>query len=237
MAPAELQLLQAAKPLPEHETLAALGLRDGSSLFLLRQPMPRFDPRLAGACVRVNGLSAESIDPEGDQLKGVVLCDRPLQRLAGGVRYFEVQIDKVRTGHQDGLAIGVTSMPPKSADEIPVMSCDLPASWSYGYDGSASVDGCPDMLPISWNPKHLRAGEKVGLLIAANGELELFLNRSSVAKLPGSAPPEDNLTAFVDIIGNTLAVSMLPESNPPLPGWMAQRPSHRRGADPDCVLT
>jgi len=192
------------------------------SLVTLCQNMPRqvisaWDSYLLSPNVRISagGLAAWHTDPNGDELYGIVFGNAPIPRFAEGA-YFEVAVDETRAGEIDGLAIGVTTLLPEAPSEVPQAADVLPNSWSYGYDSSAKVKGSDILLPIDWNPVKLRPGDSIGLLIPSDGRPLLFINGNPVpCKLPGHVPVDCALYGFVDLIGATRAVTLLPEARPP----------------------
>lgn len=226
----ELQLTHGlgsdARLMPETGTLASIGLRDDDKVFLVRNHIPSlsvvaqtqtaFDKQLRGPFVRVSedGLYAEHVDPSGEEMGGIVFCATPIHSVADEA-YFEVRVESTRMGHQDGLVLGFCSKLPASLDELPELAEGLPSSWSYGYDGCARVDGIEGMLPIAWNPKHLHIGDRVGLLAQADRPPLLFINRETRYSLPGRVHMGEPLHAFVDLLGNTQAVSLVSHARPP----------------------
>lgn len=192
-------------------------------VFLLRRPLPTyaqtqvaFDSKLLGSSIHLtaDGTIAEHIGQTGRELGGIVFCSTPIHSCAGEA-YFEVCVEGTRTGHQVGIVLGFCNRQPDSQQELPKRADDLPSSWSYGYDGGARTDGIDGVLPIEWNPKHLRTGDCIGLLARSGSPPMLVINRQLTYSLPGRVPMEKPLYAFIDLLGNTRVVSIVPGAKPP----------------------
>merc|ERR1711964_39546 len=130
------------------------------------------------------------------ELMVVLFGDGPLPQFSDGA-YFEVCIDAVQRGEADGMVIGVTTQLPDPSLQLPLVADEVGNSWSLGYDGRAHVDGGEEMIPINWNPKDLKVGDAVGLLIRGNGDAQVFVNRILVATLPGKVATGDPLYGFI----------------------------------------
>lgn len=175
-----------------------------------------FNPHLAGPMVTVSpdGLTARHKEPSGDMLHGVVFGDAPLPSWHGRL-FFEVRIEETCTGHEDGLTIGVTTELPSASRPPYEVAAEVPSSWSLGYFGAARVDGCTEWLPIAWNPSLLRVGDRIGLLILPGEEMQVLQNGHVAVRLSCAVPRDTPLYAFVDLLGNTSAVSLNPAGAPP----------------------
>eukprot|EP00435_Cladocopium_sp_Y103_P040210 s880_g10.t3 len=171
-----------------------------------------FDPKLLGKAVSLSNsrLSCSSRDPVGKELGGVVFGDGPLPCTGpDGEAYFEVVVEELRQGNDDGLVLGVASKRPQAMDDI-LMGCDVKEAWSIGYNGCSFAPDVEEDVPVKWSPVNLKRGDHVGLLIQGDGSLIVLLNASPVCKGPKKAPVLDvPLYPFVDLLGNTKAVQLV----------------------------
>lgn len=161
-----------------------------------------------------DGCQARHTQPGGEVMCGVVFGSGPLKSFPQG-KYFEVQVDEQTAGMDDGLVVGVTAADPGVMQDTFEVAESVPSSWSLGYDGSAHVDGQDEMMSINWKPQDLRAGDRVGLLINQRGEANVYKNGTVVARVACRIPAERELTALIDLLGGTVAVSLLPRAVPP----------------------
>ncbi|CAE7452378.1 neurl4, partial [Symbiodinium sp. CCMP2456] len=166
------------------------------------------DPTLLGANVVLakDRLAASSRDPAGNELRGVAFGDGPLPCTGpDGEAYFEVTVEEVRQGNDDGLVLGVASKKPASMDEI-LMGCDVKDSWSLGYNGCAFSPDQEDETQIRWTPASLKKGDRAGLLVRGDGTLVVLVNGAPVCRGPRQVPaPDVPLYPFIDLLGNTKA--------------------------------
>lgn len=171
-----------------------------------------FDPKLLGKAVSLSNsrLSCSSRDPVGKELGGVVFGDGPLPCTGpDGEAYFEVVVEELRQGNDDGLVLGVASKRPQAMDDI-LMGCDVKEAWSIGYNGCSFSPDVEEDIPVKWSPVNLKRGDHMGLLIQGDGSLIVLLNASPVCKGPKKAPVLDvPLYPFVDLLGNTKAVQLV----------------------------
>jgi hypothetical protein len=184
--------------------------------------LTQFNAALTGEYVTVSGggwfsgatVIAKYIGPDKDgEACGVVYGDGPIASSTDG-RYFEVTVDAVRDGPDDGLVVGVTTAYPK---EIFDLAQQVPESWTFGYDGSAQMDGEDDMRPIEWQPKQLKTGDRVGLSVRG-AAVEVFLNDKKVVSMACAVPEGRHLYPIVDLLGCTDGVTLnLSAVAPPAP--------------------
>ncbi|CAK9034337.1 unnamed protein product [Durusdinium trenchii] len=170
-----------------------------------------FDPKLVGKTAHLDGtrLLCASNDAGGDALGGVVFGDGPLPCTGpDGEAYFEVVVQELRQGKEDGLVLGVASKKPGSMDEI-LMGCDVKDAWSIGYNGCAFSPDLEEELPVKWSPVNLQRGDCAGLLVKGDGSLIVLINGVPVCKGPKQVPVLDvPLYPFVDLLGNAKAVQL-----------------------------
>mmetsp|Transcript_41724 Transcript_41724/g.78023 ORF Transcript_41724/g.78023 Transcript_41724/m.78023 type:complete len:473 (-) Transcript_41724:158-1576(-) len=168
-----------------------------------------FHPRLVSRQVQLSamGMVARHMDPSGDEMEGVIYTKDPIPVFPEGA-YFEVQIRALRSGEEDAIAIGVTPALPSPYDDPVEIAEAVPRSWSMGYDGRAHIDGNANMIPIPWDGRHLRVDDRVGILVTSRGEAWILENGEPKASLPARVPTGVPLYAFVDLLGNTLGVSI-----------------------------
>merc|ERR1711879_1090644 len=89
--------------------------------------------------------------------------------------YFELQLVALRDGVKDlGLVIGFTKENPVGG-ELCENPTEVPASWSFGYDGIAFYPDQELPIDVDFQPSDLRAGDRVGLLIE-NRLVLIFVN-------------------------------------------------------------
>jgi hypothetical protein len=169
---------------------------------------------LSEECVRAQYTGADK-----DQMYGVVFANGVAETFDAGA-YFEVCVEALdHRLHPDGLAIGVTTRDPTIFDQGVEDGAMVPDSWSLGYDGSAFYNRLEsfvnERLEIPWQPKHLRTGDRVGLLVHSDG-LAVYQNHVLVADVQISDMPVGKpLFPFVDLMGCTLAVSVVLGASPP----------------------
>lgn len=205
-----------------------LGRVSGLRICAGARPQLRFgtSPALTSPSVEVSedGLRAESVGEDTDA--GLVFCNSPLVMMKR-CAYFEVRIEKTCTGCDDGLVLGLTTEIPENISSLQGGD-QVPYSWTVGYDGraffkDASTDD-PVTIDATWCGKDLLVGDSVGLLLKYTGELIIFKNGERVAQLQESVAPEEPVYPFVDLLGNTMAVSLVPDALPPHSGepdpWM-----------------
>lgn len=175
--------------------------------------LARFNAKLISEFVAISPDGRSVRHDHSTQLGGVVYGDAPIIRFGRHARaYFEVRVDEVRDTCPDGLVLGVTVARPQ---RTAVVADEVQQSWSLGYDGNAHVRDKDDMCPIKWQPWNLREGDHVGLLVTEHGDLVLFENGIEQDRLSIAIPTNVPLYAFVDLLGNTLAVSLVVDSQPP----------------------
>jgi hypothetical protein len=133
-------------------------------------------------------------------------------------QYFEVKVESAKSGHGDGLAIGFTTLDPHTLTETYEVANMVQDSWTLGYDGQVQIDGETDMRDIKWQPKLLKAGDRVGLLVRPDG-IAVLQNGVQVDEvLCGNIPAGKALYPVIDLIGGTNAVSLILGASPPVPG-------------------
>eukprot|EP00929_Paragymnodinium_shiwhaense_P011740 TRINITY_DN11795_c0_g1_i2.p1 TRINITY_DN11795_c0_g1~~TRINITY_DN11795_c0_g1_i2.p1 ORF type:complete len:1567 (+),score=451.44 TRINITY_DN11795_c0_g1_i2:90-4790(+) len=153
-------------------------------------------------------------DEEEEDLFGFVFSKVPLQVFEDAV-YLEVRIEEVQDGCNDGLVIGVTTENPRTlpADQI-LAAADVPKSWTFGYDGQMLIEGSDGLIEIPWQPQNLQEDDRVGLMVAG-GEAVIFQNRQEVFAEKLDIPADVPLYGILDLLGNTVAVSLVPGASPP----------------------
>lgn len=175
-----------------------------------------------------NGLACWRKDPDSEHF-GVLLCEDPVPKFTDGF-YFEIEIDRVREGQEDGLGIGVTTTRPKDIrkhfnNDLPEFGIQVPDSWMIGFTGFAhhNYDGdLQDFDEVDWNPTDLHVGDRIGCLVTLEGKVMVIMNGAIAAEMPEVVIPEEvvhghdfPLYAVVDIVGNTLGASIVPGAHPP----------------------
>lgn len=171
-----------------------------------------------------DGLTARHTDT--DSLYGVVFGTCPLvpfPTVVGNGMYFEVLVKDVieQQTRSDGLTLGVTQTLP--SQPVEVADC-LWRSWTLGYDGVCIICGGVSAqdeqdyieIPITWRPKHLDAGSKVGLLVRAQ-LISILQDSREVARVELPTSITEPVYPFVDLLGNTLEVTLSSESCNRLP--------------------
>ncbi|CAE7029891.1 neurl4, partial [Symbiodinium sp. CCMP2456] len=117
---------------------------------------------------------------------------------------------------EDGLTLGVTTVLPQEIPEPFVTADDVPNSYCFGFDGKAVLPDSDDPIDTGWNPKDVRVGDRVGLLVTPRGEGQVFHNGEAkvtgVLGLPVGAP----LFPIVDLLGSAVSVSLVPAAEPPI---------------------
>ncbi|CAK0801992.1 unnamed protein product, partial [Prorocentrum cordatum] len=116
-----------------------------------------------------DGLSVRHRDDRGDVMHGVVLSRAPLARGRAGL-YFEVEVTEVRPDPDeapapDGLTLGVTATAPAGVRLDPPTAEHIPETWAMGYDGQMWDPVAQQLSPIDWDPRCLREGDTVGVLV------------------------------------------------------------------------
>eukprot|EP00439_Symbiodinium_sp_Y106_P030723 s2626_g3.t1 len=175
------------------------------------KPTLSFAASLASSFVRISedGLTAEHMDPNGPALQGVVFGSTRIPTFSAGA-YFEVLVQKANLDEEDGLTLGVTTALPQEIPEPFVTADDVPNSYCFGFDGKAVLPDSDDPIDTGWNPKDVRVGDRVGLLVTPQGEGQVFRNGeakvSGVLGLPVGVP----LFPIVDLLGSAVSVSLAP---------------------------
>eukprot|EP00435_Cladocopium_sp_Y103_P052679 s241_g16.t1 len=152
-------------------------------------------------------------------------------------KYFEVEVTRTGEGHPDGLCVGITlTRPEETTDgcskEVPKKPWiasggtfqeltsppdtmdGVADTWIAGYDGLFWDPVEADMLPINWNPASLQNGDKVGVLIQADGTFVLVVNGEVAVKQHANVPYAKPLFAVVDLLGSCDAVKLVPSAEP-----------------------
>ncbi|CAK9051372.1 NHR domain-containing protein [Durusdinium trenchii] len=152
-------------------------------------------------------------------MRGVLIGTQPLMLGRAGA-YFEVTLDEVRPGESpDGLTLGVTATAPDALplNNSPATVEHIPETWSLGYDGQMWDCKSGTLTQVDWDPRSLREGDSVGLLVTASeGELIIFRNGTAVCAGPRGIPVASReLYPVVDLLGAARAVRWMPEALPP----------------------
>ncbi|CAL1156486.1 unnamed protein product, partial [Cladocopium goreaui] len=164
--------------------------------------------------ISADGLFAKHAAPFEDDMFGGVLGNTALAKDSMGVSYFEVKIEEAVTGMPDGLAIGVTSVEPSTLKRVPEILDGLGKAWLVGFDGI--MYDAHDFSEVDWYPSELRIGDCVGCLVTVEGQLQIFLNGKWRLDGPKNVDTSRPLYLALDLIGNTEAVSLLPQARCPL---------------------
>ncbi|CAE7428952.1 neurl4 [Symbiodinium sp. CCMP2592] len=151
------------------------------------------------------------------ELHGGIIGNAPLKSTAEG-KYFEVEVLRTGEGHPDGLCIGVTTSRPKDLRGPPDTMDGVRNTWIAGYDGLMWDPLEADMLPISWNPSTLRAGDRVGVLIHPGGEFAVYVNGEVAFERAGAHVPfASPLFGVCDLLGQCDEVGLDIDALPPKP--------------------
>lgn len=164
---------------------------------------------------------AASDNKYADVLYGALLSEKPIKPCGDGF-YFEVRVDSVTTGEEDGLAVGVTTTSPeeliRKMPNLPEVAASVPNSWVVGLTGVAHCsvgDKDGNFVDLSWSPQNLKEGDRVGLLVTHERKLCVVENGRDVVWGPHKVEAEEPLYALVDLLGNTTGVTLLPDAKPP----------------------
>lgn len=176
-------------------------------------PLPKFNEKLSSRYVMVTA-GIRAVHSDDDEMGGVLFLDRPLKEV-DSFRYFEVCLEVVWEGEQDGLTIGVTTRLPLEFEECPGCADDVDFSWSLGYDGRAHIHGADDLVLTGWNPKNLQVGDRVGFLLANDGAACVLVNDIRVVNLPGLVPPDLPVYGMIDLLGHAKGVILADAALPP----------------------
>lgn len=157
-------------------------------------------------------------EPDVD-MHGVVFGNAAIPRFSGNA-YFEVTLDRVREDEEspdgewgDGLTLGVTTSRPDPSKKLET-ACDIEDGYSIGYFGGIKVPSADDIEPIEWSPVSLQVGDRVGLMISRGGEASIVVN-GTIRERFFDWPTEQDLFAFVDLLGNSKAISLNLAAHPP----------------------
>lgn len=159
-----------------------------------------------------DGLYAKHVAPFEDDMFGGVLGNIPLVKEPSG-HYFEVKIEEATTGMPDGLAIGVTTVNPTTLKHVPEILDGLGQAWLVGFDGI--MYDANDFSEVDWYPSELRIGDRVGVLVTPEGQLQIFVNGKWRLDGPKNVDISRPLFLALDLIGNTEAVSLVPQARCP----------------------
>eukprot|EP00929_Paragymnodinium_shiwhaense_P037656 TRINITY_DN20020_c0_g1_i4.p1 TRINITY_DN20020_c0_g1~~TRINITY_DN20020_c0_g1_i4.p1 ORF type:complete len:2497 (+),score=567.91 TRINITY_DN20020_c0_g1_i4:1495-8985(+) len=162
-----------------------------------------------------DGLRAEHIGHEGE-MAGSLIGDGPVPITQQGL-YFEVRVERVTTGHVDGMAIGVINKSPDQIGQMPEHMLDsIDNAWLMGMDGSMWDGANQSFEQISWNPKDLQEGDRVGIMVdAASGDMSIYVNGIWRDRGPTGLPCHKPLYAAIDLLGSTEAISYIPHAKFP----------------------
>mmetsp|Transcript_68544 Transcript_68544/g.108050 ORF Transcript_68544/g.108050 Transcript_68544/m.108050 type:complete len:1004 (-) Transcript_68544:36-3047(-) len=177
---------------------------------------PKFDQSTISNQVTLSKEGCRAFHSNEEDLGGVLFL-YPQLNFVDNLAYFEVKIEVTRDDEEDGLTLGVTTVFPSFASEQEKPGCadDVEMSWSLGYDGRAHINGASDLLPTSWNPKHLKRGDIVGFLVSADGAACVLVNQEIVITMPGIIPVDQPLYGMLDLLGNCQGVLLNESATPP----------------------
>lgn len=161
--------------------------------------------------VSENGQTAMFTGVDKSDLRAFVVTEEPPLLEADQGYGFEVRIERVRAGHEDGLAIGFTALPPDAwPEELPETADLLDTTWLVGYNGEIYNGGdiwdkCP------WCPANLVVGDRVGVQVSLEGKLHVVVNQRIVFtyNISTPSPLTSALYGIVDLLGNTDAITLL----------------------------
>eukprot|EP00747_Dinoflagellata_sp_TGD_P100457 gnl/TRDRNA2_/TRDRNA2_168037_c0_seq1.p1 gnl/TRDRNA2_/TRDRNA2_168037_c0~~gnl/TRDRNA2_/TRDRNA2_168037_c0_seq1.p1 ORF type:complete len:421 (-),score=72.14 gnl/TRDRNA2_/TRDRNA2_168037_c0_seq1:85-1347(-) len=154
-----------------------------------------------------------------DKGGGLLLGCGPLCESGVG-RYFALRVERLASAER--LDIGVTSLPPhvhfkaKLGLRKTVFAEDLASSWII--ESSGLLVGSHAGVRIRdgrWNARLLRAGDELGLLVTAAGELALHVNGTWMAEWRAQIPTSAELYPVIDLFEGTPTVCLLPDAVPP----------------------
>eukprot|EP00439_Symbiodinium_sp_Y106_P060248 s3364_g8.t2 len=138
-------------------------------------PSIELQPTMTGWCserhgkmisLASDGLSASYASSSYEHFGGLV-GNGPL-RSYDDCWFFEVCVDAVREGLEDGVAIGVTTCSPQMVSE------EIDPCWLLGFDGM-EWDGAQLLWgPAPWSPKALQVGDRLGVIVTMAGELQVL---------------------------------------------------------------
>jgi hypothetical protein len=169
------------------------------------------DPHGSNVDIDEDGQTASFIGKEKTALHAYVVTEEPPLLEADQGYGFEVLIKKVRTGQEDGLAIGFTATPPDMwPEELPETADLIEQSFLVGYNGEMYDGGTENWTPCPWSPAHLSEGDRVGVQVSQEGKFFVVVNQkvvfSTSIPIQADGPP---LFGVVDLLGNTDAVTLL----------------------------
>jgi len=145
---------------------------------------------------------------------GFVLGASMVPRTAAGA-YFEVTVDKVRTG-SPALGIGFTDLDPSEHRAPQRYASECRRGWLVGYGGFAFRHGVKDFvaLGLGWKPDKLCPGDSVGAFVHGTGCLLIFVNRELVSFWNAGICPKVSLWPFLDLDGHVEALRWCPVEGP-----------------------
>ncbi|CAJ1355935.1 unnamed protein product, partial [Effrenium voratum] len=103
---------------------------------------------------------------------------------------------------------------------VPDKAWRVPGTFIVGYTGARYLNGREGT--IDWQPEQLKAGQRVGLLIASySQDLVVYVDGLEAARVPGAELKAANLGegplfSIVDVYNATLAVKLLPGPSCPV---------------------
>jgi hypothetical protein len=191
----------------------------------------RFDSFLKGEGVEVvnHGHSVRRMPGAEEEL--VVLGDAPLPQTAckgaegleasasrSQCPYLEVVLnDRSAIGSGDGVndfGIGVTARPPSNVEEIGAVADEVPLSWVADFTKHSvvlSVNNAEAAKGRCISGEDLQEGDRVGLLITADGNIEIYINgklRDHLAPAQSERVPQGvELFPVLDLYGCTVQLS------------------------------
>eukprot|EP00928_Gymnodinium_smaydae_P045195 TRINITY_DN30156_c0_g2_i2.p1 TRINITY_DN30156_c0_g2~~TRINITY_DN30156_c0_g2_i2.p1 ORF type:complete len:2939 (+),score=602.76 TRINITY_DN30156_c0_g2_i2:113-8929(+) len=160
----------------------------------------------------VSALRSAKADPS--LLGGVVLGEKPIQRLPGVGHYYEVKVSRVQKDSQpDGIAVGVTTRIPHELSSLPDTADQLSPSWLIGFDGATWDSTRAAWGTSDWDTRKLAVNDVIGVLVDFKGQLVVFVNGAPCctnADWPRGIPVDQSqpLYPIVDLLGHVSSVSL-----------------------------
>ncbi|CAJ1407544.1 unnamed protein product [Effrenium voratum] len=204
-------MAQAPQELPEPEVLAPPEP-------VQQQVMSGFYREKVGAQLQLEASDGSARRAAGGLEGGVLLGDAPLEpRQDGAVGYSLVITSAAAAGDKEGIALGVTTRPPKELSALPATADEVDPSFLLGFDGAAWDGSALKWHFSEWQPHTLQASDRVDVLME-RGRLQVAVNGYRVAaqqmQVSNSKVP---FYALLDISSAGLGVSLqLPVKTPSL---------------------
>jgi hypothetical protein len=156
------------------------------------------------------------------------------RQLANPGYFYSVKITSIDDSHFSlgkckdlAFAFGVSRLPANDfACEKPSYAYEIPGTVLVGY-GEKIIDG-GKWLQSDWDPKDLKVGDEVGVLVTMEGELVVYLNEEMVICVKSSlgedaskrrkskaGSKKRSLFPVIDLHGRVASVQLVPKKPPP----------------------